>query len=188
MDDWMKNQGSTNVADIVKTQDTQYALEKAASTLSDPAFQSFLTNAPIPRISNGGPPIGVYATGTTNVVWTTSSYFDPYNMATRATGFMTIPLDGFWILNFSLLMQGTVNSFMRTYWDIAGGSALGVQTTPDVVAAGVYEGGSTVVYPMRAGTIIKPTVINSGAATYTILGGNLGCSWIAPYTNYQGGQ
>lgn len=194
----MADKVDSDIQTALQSQTVQSALEKNTGSLSDQAFQSFLTNAPIPRIFLDIPGAGqtINNNTTTDIVWGQASRtFDPYTMHLPAnTTDITIPVAGFYCFftnqqfspaiqpQDSLLQFTSVNS--KTYG--AGLSLASVTAKWNTSTLGVHHN-LTMNRFFDAGDSFKVQIFQNVGASATLANSNvcvLGGTWTAPFKQY----
>lgn len=186
MSDWMKNSEQKDIQTAIQTQTIQTALERNTSGLTDQAFQSYLTNAPIPRcyfhtISGTIPGAGAQ----TVLTWTAVGAHDPYRFWDGTSTF-TIPIDGYYACTWIAYTTGSAGSYFQTMWALNGALVAEHTHTDLVAAAGNFQCGVTIQAPFVAGSKLTAVAGNSGAAAMTPQAAltHLSIVWLAPYNNY----
>src|SRR5712675_230697 len=112
-DNWMRGHEISDVQTAIQSSTIQTALEANTSKITDAGFQSYLTNAPIPRCA-GDTPTGTYTGGgaVSNVIWS-NKIFDPYGILNSTTGIIVAPISGFYQVGFSVTGTVTANTQIR---------------------------------------------------------------------------
>lgn len=193
MEQWMKNSVEGDVQTAIQTQTIQTVMEQNSSKLSDVAFQSYLTNAPIPRMFYTGNNSTFTAAANVTAKWLSVGAIDPYTIQDVSTGLMTIPIDGFYTGNFWIQCTSTAGgSFQISWMDSTKTIIYGTSGINDyVAAAGNYMGSAPMLYPFRAGSKILVNIGNNTATTLAFVGGNntqVSLVWTAPFNQYTGGN
>lgn len=190
--DWMDTGTEVDVQRAIDSQAIQTALERQSSGLSDVALQSYLTNAPIPRFA-----VNAFNTAFANGVGTVctyqaggSIYYDPYQMLNLTTGNVTIPIDGFYAIEYYATCNGGgVAGYFQYIMQTAIGAGgtcvpfLGSSLTPGAGAA--CHGAIAAVRPFTAGNVINVLVVNQTGGAMAASEGYFGGAWVAPYKNFK---
>lgn len=188
MEQWMKNSVESDVNTAIQSQTIQTALERNASVLTDSAFQSFLTNAPIPRLYYDSSPT-VIGIGNNTITWNTVGSVDPYSMMVPTTGIITIPIDGWYsgMWTFSGT-SATPTSSIDVAWMNGAKTVFITRNFPTyyIPAPTNYACNEPFIQPLRAGSTI---LVNLGTGfTLTTSTCRISLVWQAPYNTYQGGN
>lgn len=187
--DWLKQGEVADIQTAIQSQTIQTALERNTSGLTDQAFQSYLTNAPIPRYWYNQETTALPTGANTTCTWG-GSFFDPYSMV-AATGIVTVPLDGFYICTMGFAGTAPAGGgfdigFMdpgKTFWYAR---EFGSQYPP---SPGNYGCTITMHTPLRAGTQFLFTFGNGTTGNMGFVTGvEFSGTWVSPYQNYKGGQ
>lgn len=183
---WLDKQPSNDIQTAIQSQSLQTALEANTSKISDAGFQSFLTNAPIPRFY-APTLIGTYnAVANTIATFSQAGYVDPYKMLAPTTGIVTFPIDGFYSLFATLNATGSAASFVQIYFLSTASAILSIQGTA-AIATNVYQLAVPLVAAFKAGDTVRMNVANNGAAALSGVTGAMGGVWCGPYYNYTTG-
>jgi hypothetical protein len=200
MDSWLDSRNSSAVQQALDSQTVQTAPERQTSGLTDQAFQSFLTNAPIPRvlldITGAGQTIADN-TATTVTFGATSRAYDPYNMLNTANA-IVIPVAGFYTffanMQFSptispqdsLLQFNTVTS--KTYGAAYQLAIVTYKSNPSVL--GTHLNLSMTRFFDAGDSFVTTILQNVGAGADLANNGTcvLGGAWVAPYKQYVTGS
>lgn len=204
MSDWMKQQSINDVQTAIQSQTIQTALERNNSALTDAAFQSFLTNAPIPR---------GYFTPSTNTTIPNNTEtvlnfaladktYDPFNILFQANTFR-IPIDGFYTIqgSFNYLQPAGAGTYQHYGAIKSVSGTYGTAFIAITEGLGVLIGASSpshiiplvAVRPFRAGDTFDIVGFQVSSASETNTGAayaSFGIVWNAPYYQYttQGGN
>lgn len=204
--DWMLGRDISDIQIAIESQTLQTAFEKQASTISDAGFQSFLQNAPIPRIYMEAQGAGqVINTGAlTDLVWGQAArLYDPYSMHLAAnTTDVTIPVDGFYSFycntNFISPAVAAVWEYELQFTTIqskvyGAGIILDVIIGAAPIVAGTEQWALNIVMnkPFNQGDSFKVQIFQSsgGAVTLGAAGfkTSIGGTWSAPYKQFTTG-
>ena len=191
---WMDERIVTSdIQTAVQSQTIQTALEANTSKITDAGFQSYLTSAPIPRFQYTTI-TGTYATGAvTNTNWTTVNAIDPYAMMAPATGSITIPIDGFYQLNFGLKTVAVgAAGYIEVGWITGGVNRISTTLATGGAALGTFYGLSAPYGAFwRQGTVLNTWIGNTTGGAFTAASFDfiyVSGVWCAPYANYVGGN
>lgn len=189
----MQNHITTDVQTAIQTQSIQTAQERNTTALTDGAFQSFLTSAPIPRLflSAAATQAIPNATSTTLAWGGTTIVHDPYAMQpTYNNALIAIPVDGYY--SFTCQTQFNINGnyagrSMEWLTSVSRRLGAGIQLAQGAWDAGGTNFGNmnmTVVQPFNAGDSFFVNVTHNGGAAITTGGASLtwlSGGWFAPY-------
>lgn len=184
---WLEKQESSNIQTALQSQAIQSNLEKNSQGLSDQAFNSYLTNSPIPRFYNNSFTSTFTSGADTTVTYAAnaSQSFDPYGMLAVATGIVTIPRDGFYQWLFNIVGSGGTAGFVFTRIIDTAGAQIGVTlSTPSLAAGGAFDFTVVALKPHRAGDTVRVKLNNSSGGLYTPSEGSFGGVWVAPFNQY----
>lgn len=195
---WLEERGITDVQSALQSQAIQSVLEKNAQGLSDGAFNSFLTNAPIPR---------AYCESTTNTTLTNNAeviinftdagrVFDPYQIYVGSNTFR-LPMDGFYTIQTSVEYQqpagaGSFQQYagLRSTIGTYGTGLIVVNESVGSLLAGTgpfQEMPVFCVKPFKAGDSFNVVGFQASSANETHTAGvtrGIGIVWNAPYRQY----
>lgn len=200
---WMKNNVVGDVQTAIQSQTIQTAIEKNTSVLTDQSFQSFLTNAPLPRIYMEAQGAGqvINNAALTDLIWGQAARkHDPYFMHPAATTTtIQVPIDGYYSFycntNFASAAAATVwqtqFQFVTVLSKIHGAAVvLDVVTLASPIFAGALQWAFNLAMnkPLAAGDTFKIQIFQSSGAAITLGSSgfitSFGGTWSAPYNNY----
>lgn len=192
MSDWMKQNQVSEIQTAIQTQTIQTALEKNSSVLTDTAFQSYLTNAPIPRFTSGLVNATITTGLTTIATYAAPSLVDQYSLLTPSTGIFRASIDGWWLLNFVYQFTGgaTAGGYVNpifTYVPSGAPLASSLTVAPGL-ATTAYQNTMTLLYPFSAGETVRIDIGNTTGATLSAMNARLSGVWTSPLKNYSGGN
>lgn len=197
---WMDKSIETDVQLAIQSQTIQTAQEANTSKITDAGFQSYLQNAPIPRIAMTYVTNQTPANNTiTNVTWGQAArVFDPYTMHPPVTTtVIQVPVSGFYSFNLGLLFAAPATAGlwnMRLWYETVQSKIWGAGVVlARHRAVGPVAGGATnwsialsMLRPLEQGDtfLINWFQDSGGAITLNDDGGLTGC-WVAPLGQYQ---
>lgn len=200
---WLSKTSSTDVQTAIQSQVIQTASERNTSALSNEAYDSYLTNAPIPRAYFNPTTTTTLVNNTpTTINWVNADIvFDQYRMFIGSNTFQ-LPIDGFYSIDaaagylatvgvgaypaYAAILSGTSKS--RSLNSIIKANELtitNIATAPNIIIP------VSTVKPFNAGDqfYLVGYQISSADAVMTPADDAFGLSitWLAPYTE-QGGS
>lgn len=202
MEPWMKNHIESDVQTAIQTQTIQTALERNTAALSDAAFQSFLSNAPIPRVYLiQSAAQAVAAVTTTPIAYNQAGrVYDPYQMlSTGSTTTIIIPVAGFYtfVATVGYSVAGIYTGRFMTFTTgvskrLGSGVTIMQYFAGDGAGESANNGNMSAVLlaPFDAGdTFLVSCSHNGGAGINTVAGlTTLAGVWNSPYSQYTGGN
>lgn len=195
MADWMKNSEQTDIQTAIQSQAIQTVLEKSTSGLTDAAFQSYLTNAPIPRAYYLGPASNTIANAAnTYFQWAKAGSHDPYAMLSPLTTYFTTtanscliaPISGYYICSASIIGASAAAAGFPSFQMYLNGVLVSAGDFANVGTG--FAGFVGWTGPMNAGDPIAFLMQNNTGGLFTSSNGHFSLTWVAPYNQYQGGQ
>lgn len=203
MEDWLGSRAISDVQTAIQSAAIQTTLERNTSVITSEGYQSFLTNAPIPRAYFNPTTTTTLVNNTpTTVKWTSADIvFDQYGMFIGSNTFQ-LPIDGFYAIDsavgylatvgigaypaYGAILSGTSQS--RSLNSIIKANELtitNIATAPNIIIP------VTTVKPFNAGDqfYIQAYQISSADADMVPADDAFGLSitWLCPWTQ-QGGS
>lgn len=187
---WMDSHVEGDIQTALQSQSIQTALEANTSRITDAGFQSFLTNAPIPRFYTNSFNTTFPAAATT-CIYGAAGLHDPYSMLNITTGFVTIPIDGYYHFHWTMFSTNAPAATAGVFYaDICNANPVVARYGSTLVDA---EAGIAIVLhvdaltPFRQGSKVAVVCTNTNATTITPASGSFSGTWVAPYNQYTTG-
>lgn len=183
---WFEDQPLTDVQTAIQSQAIQTALEANTSKITDTGFQSFLTNAPIPRMYNVAPFTSAHPNAS-NVVMTfnAATTLDPDKTFDGPTGTWTCPIDGFYHHWFEISATGTLLGFLQLIFLSSAGGSYSSGFVNNSTGLALYQGEINAIIPHSAGDTVRLQLGNNGAGALSSMTTVWGSVWQAPLRTYK---